>query len=65
MATNPEDFDDKGIPIDRLIELLSSLPPGTCVAGNLVQNLALYTPEWRFIGYIDVRTEELSLFAEE
>lgn len=65
MATNPNEFDDKGIPVERLIALLQTLPPGTRVAGNIVRNLALYTAEWVFIGYIDVRTEELTLMQGE
>lgn len=61
MATNPQEFDDKGIPAARLIELLSTLPPDTYIAGNIVLNLALYTTDWTFIGYIDVRRESLTL----
>jgi hypothetical protein len=52
------DDDRKYIASAKLIELLRSLPEGSVVAVNAVENLSVHNADLSQIGYIDIGGEE-------
>jgi hypothetical protein len=56
----------KILPVDRLIELLALIPPGSFVCPNKVGNLSILSENNKPIGFVDFLLEgSVELYSEE